>query len=133
VWFNSGVHSSLFAVKNADAEPDVVRTVWWNAVRKLSDEARRSGAFYWVRKSAPISFWTTNQTNMRAIVLLTLCLCVHGFAQTNIISFTNSSGTFIQNATAVKIAPNKLMYNFLSLLKGDFKLHWYRRQTVKKI
>jgi hypothetical protein len=31
-------------------------------------------------------------------------------AQTNVISFTNTEGTFITNATAIKIAPNKLLY-----------------------
>jgi len=36
--------------------------------------------------------------------------CSTTFAQTNIISFTNASGVFITNATAIKIAENKLLY-----------------------
>lgn len=36
------------------------------------------------------------------------------FAQTNIISFTNASGVFITNATAIKISENKLLYRIPS-------------------
>ena len=38
--------------------------------------------------------------------------CSTMFAQTNIISFTNASGVFITNATAIKIAENKLLTGY---------------------
>ncbi len=47
---------------------------------------------------------------MKTIVLIMLSCCSTMFAQTNIISFTNANGVFITNATAIKMAENKLLY-----------------------
>ena len=42
IMIQSFMHSFLFAVKNADGEADAARTVWWNAVRQLSETAKRN-------------------------------------------------------------------------------------------
>jgi hypothetical protein len=47
---------------------------------------------------------------MKIIMAIVVLGCFTALGQTNIITFTNTDGTFITNAAAVKIAPNKLLY-----------------------